>query len=156
MFFFIKKWIAYCFQPLTLTFIILGIGIYFLCKKEANIKRAKQFIIGGFAFLLLMSWTPFTYWMAAPFEGDYKVILEADESVEYEYIHCLGSGHADNENLPVTIRIQGQGLTRVTEAVRLHKLYPNTKVIFSGYGGPSKDSFAKVAAETAMIMGMPE
>ena len=156
MFFLIKKWIAYFFQPLTITFILLGIGIYFLCKKEPNIKRAKQFIIGGSVFLFLMCWPTFTYWMAVPVEQNYDVILDTEGTPEYEYIHCLGSGHADNHKLPANIRIGSQGLSRVTEAVRLHKLYPNSKIIFSGYGGPSKDSFAKIASEAAKIMGVSE
>ena len=155
MFFFLKKWIAYFFQPLSITFILLGIGLYYLCRKEPNLKRAKIFLVSATAFLFIMSSSTFTFWMTWPVEVEQEVILQADDT-PYEFIHCLGSGQADNEKLPVNIRIGGQGLSRVTEAVRLHKLYPNTKVIFSGYGGSSKDSAAKVASQVAIIMGVKE
>ena len=156
MSFYLKKLIAYFFEPLTVSFILLGIGIYFLCKKENNLKRAKQFIIAGTVFLFVMTSETFTYWMAVPFENGFEVILSPEEDQKFEYIHCLGFGHADNDKLPSTIRIGGQGLSRVTEAVRLHKLFPNTKVIFSGYGGPSKESFAKVASEAAITLGVSQ
>lgn len=156
MFFYLKKLIAYFISPLPITFILLGVGIYLICKKEPNLKRGKQFIIVGTVFLFFMCWSSFTYFLATPFDNDYEVILKADENQKFAYIHCLGSGHADNKKLPSTIRIGGQGLSRVVEAVRLHKLFPQSQVIFSGYGGPSNESFAKVASEAAITLGVPQ
>ena len=156
MFFYLKKFISYFFEPLTITFIILGIGIYHLCKKDANLKKGRKFIIAGTIFLFIMSSDTFTYWLAAPFEAKYEAQKNPGSDIKYEYIHSLGSGHSDNDDLPANSRMGVQGLYRLTEAVRLYKLYPESKIIFSGYGGPSKDSTAKVSAEIAKMMGVPE
>ncbi len=154
MFFYIKKSISYFFEPLTITFIILGIGLYHLFKKEPDLKKGRKFILSGTIFLFIISSGSFTYWLTAPFEQKYEAQKNPDPNIEYEFIHSLGSGHADNESLPANSRMGEQGLYRLTEAVRLHKLYPKSTIIFSGYGGPSKQSTAEVSAEIAMMMGV--
>lgn len=156
MFFYIKKFISFFFEPLTVTFILLGIGIYHLCKKEANLQKGRKFIIAGTAFLFIVSSNIFTYWLAAPFEQKYEAQKTPDPAINYEYIHCLGHGHADNNALPANSRISKAGLHRVIESVRLQKLYPHSKIIFSGYAGPSNESAADVGAQIALSMGVPE
>jgi len=156
MFFYIKKFISYFLEPLTITFILLGIGIYQLCKKEPNLSKGRKFIIVGTALLFIMSSNIFTHWLAAPFEQKYKAQKEPDSSINYEYIHCLGHGHADNDSLPANSRMSKAGLHRVIESVRLQKLYPESTIIFSGYEGDSKDTNAEIGAQIAMSMGVPK
>ena len=156
MLFFLKKFISYFFEPLTITFILLGVGIYYLCKKETNLKRAKIFIISGTVFLFIFSSSTFTYFLVAPLETKYPAVKDPVPGVDFEYIHVLGSGHSGNHSLPPNSRMGKQALSRVIEGIRLSRLYPDAKLIFSGYGGSLDESFAKVASEIALSLGVDE
>ena len=156
MFFYIKKFISYFFEPLTITFILLGIGIYHLCKKEPNLTKGRKFIIIGTVFLFIVSSNSFSYWLAAPFDQKYEAQKSPDLNIKYEYIHCLGHGHADNDSLPANSRMSSTGLHRVIEAVRLQKIYPDAKILFTGYGGKSNVPNAELGAAIAESMGVPK
>ena len=154
MFFSLKKLIAYFIEPLTITFIVLGFGIYQLSKKQPNIRKGRLFIVLGTLFLFLSSWPSFTYFLVAPFEQKYAAIKSPDLTKNYEFIYVLGSGYTYNQQLPETSMLSPQALARIVEGIRIHRYYPRAKIIFSGYGGKQPQSFASIAAEAAMLLGV--
>ena len=154
MFFYLKKFIATFFEPLSICFILFGIGLYHLYKKEPNLKRVKQFITAGVAVLLLFTWSSFTHLVIAPFDSQYPAYKEAKEGDHFDYIFVLGSGFASNPDLPATSLLGRQALPRVVEGVRLHRLFPNTKMIFSGYGGREDVPYSEIAAQAAVELGV--
>jgi uncharacterized SAM-binding protein YcdF (DUF218 family) len=71
------------------------------------------------------------------------------------WIVVLGGGATADVDLPVTSRLSSASLARLTEAVRLYRMLPGSRLILSGgavYGhAPESDALA----EAAGIMGVP-
>jgi uncharacterized SAM-binding protein YcdF (DUF218 family) len=65
-------------------------------------------------------------------------------------IMVLGSGFRTDATLPPNDRLSGNGLVRLTEAVRLLQLLPAARLIVSDGVGQGES-----LAQTAMIMGVP-
>jgi len=67
----------------------------------------------------------------------------------------LGGGHASDPGLPVTSQISFESLARLTEAVRLYRSLPGTKLILSGGAVFDPVSNARIYFKTARIMDVP-
>ena len=154
MSFYLKKFISLFIKPLNICFILLGIGLYFLIKKEPDYKKAKIFLIAGTAWLFLISWEPLTDWYIAPFERVYETHLRQDSSKDFKYIAVLSSGHADDDRLPATEQHGTQALFRLIEGIRLQRLYPKAKLIFTGYSYNKQRPTGEVSKEAAISLGV--
>jgi uncharacterized SAM-binding protein YcdF (DUF218 family) len=154
MFFYLKKIISTFFEPLSICFILLGIGLYYLYKKEPHALKGRRFITAGVVTLFLFSWSPFTHLLISPFDSKFKAYKEVQVNDTFEYIYVLGSGFANNDELPATSQLGSQALARVVEGVRLHRLFPDSQLIFSGYGGSEDIPYAEVAAKAAIELGV--
>ncbi len=154
MFFYLKKFISLFFEPLTISFILFCIGLYHLYKKEANHKKGRAFVTAGVITLFLLSWSPFSYLLAHPFEFQHKAYKDKIDGDQFDYIMVLGSGYAENHELPATTKLGGQGLSRVIEGIRLHRMFPESKIIFSGYGGSYDTPYSQIATEAAIDLGV--
>jgi uncharacterized SAM-binding protein YcdF (DUF218 family) len=154
MFFYLKKFLSTFAEPLTICFILFGIGLYHLYRKEPNLKKGRKFITIGLIVLFLFSWSPFSHLLISPFESKFQAYKEVQPNDQFDYIFVLGSGFALNETLPATSQLGEQALARVVEGVRLHKLFPDSKLIFSGYGGAEKTPYSVIAANAAIELGI--
>ena len=65
----------------------------------------------------------------------------------------LSSGHTDDERLPATEQQGKHSLYRLVEGLRLQKLYPEAKLIFSGYEYRGQRPNSEVSKEAAIILG---
>ncbi|MDA8164765.1 MAG: YdcF family protein, partial [Desulfobacteraceae bacterium] len=72
-----------------------------------------------------------------------------------EYIVVLGSGHISDKRLPVTSQIDKAALARLTEAIRLQRLLPGSKLLLSGGAVSDPVPEAEVMAGTARALGVP-
>jgi len=135
--------------PLLLTVFLLAALIY----KLTRYKRSAQILFcGSFITLLLLSLDPVATRLAATLESQYPSYQQ--QSVDY--IHVLGNGHTTVDSLPITSQLTPAALARTTEGVRIYKLNPTAKLIFSGYSGGDINSNAKMNARLAMALGVPE
>lgn len=154
MFFYLKKILSTFFEPLSICFILLGFGLYYLYKKEPHALKGRRFITAGVLTLFLFSWSPFTHFLIKPFDSKFKAYKSVQIGDDFEYIYVLGSGFANNKELPATSQLGGQGLARVVEGIRLHRLFPNSQLIFSGHGGFEDIPYAVVATQAAVELGV--
>ncbi|MCM8536994.1 MAG: YdcF family protein [Lentisphaeraceae bacterium] len=153
MAFYLKKFISLFIEPLNILFVLLGVGLYLLFKKEPNYAKGRKFILAGFVWLCLISWRPFSNLYIMVFESQYPTHLNKVEGKDYQYIAVLSSGHTDDETLPATEQQGAQSLYRLVEGVRLQKMYPNSKLVFSGYSYRGQKTNAEVSKEAAVILG---
>ena len=72
MSFYLKKFISTFFEPLSICFMLLGIGLYYLYKKEPHALKGRRFITAGVVTLFLFSWSPFTHLLVSPFDSKFK------------------------------------------------------------------------------------
>jgi len=135
--------------PLLLTVFILAALLY----KFSRYKRsAKVLFCSSFITLLLFSLDPVASRLAATLESQYP----SYQQQHVDYIHVLGNGHTTVDSLPITSQLTPAALARTTEGVRIYKLNPTAKLIFSGYNGGDINSNAKMNARLAIALGVPE
>jgi len=135
--------------PLLLTLFIISALLY----KLTRYKRSSQVLLcGSFITLLLLSLDPVATRLAATLESQYPSFQQ--QSIDY--IHVLGNAHTTVDSLPITSQLTPAALARTTEGVRIYKLNPTAKLIFSGYASGDINSNAKMNARLASALGVPE
>lgn len=138
--FFLKKFVSRFLFPVPLIAGLLLFGLLFLCSKrwpKPRPKLGKILIASGTVLYLLFHYSFFTSSLLGPIEYKYPAHLpcSADSAEKLdpppEFILVFAQGITDVKELPVTSRINGVLLARIMEAVRLHRIYPDAKVIVS-------------------------
>ncbi|WP_017222084.1 envelope biogenesis factor ElyC [Moritella dasanensis] len=135
--------------PLLLTIFILAALLYKFTRFE---RTAQIFIFSSFITLLLLSLAPVATRLAALLESQYP----SYQNQSVDYIHVLGNGHTTVDSLPITSQLTPAALARTTEGVRIYKLNPTAKLIFSGYASGDINSNAKMNARLAIALGVPK
>lgn len=72
------------------------------------------------------------------------------------YILVLGGGHMENVNLPPIDQLSFSSVCRLLEGIRLYRLLPGSRMVFSGISGDHKYSHATVLRKSALSMGVEE
>jgi len=134
--FIVKKTISAAIMPLSITLIILFIGLLFLNKE--NIKKAKFFLTIGFISLLFISYQPVSNSLISPLKNTYSKLIDIPENVTH--ILLLG----------------GDLETRGWEALRLYHQIKNVKIITSGFEGKYKIPEAIRTANILEELGIPK
>ncbi len=135
--------------PLLLTFITIAAILYFLTRfKRTGLGLAAV----SFTLLVLLSTNPVATRLAASLESQYT----SYQQQPVQYIHVLGNGHTTVDSLPITSQLLPTSLIRASEGIRIYRLNPGAKLIFSGYAGGDENSNARMNARFAMAMGVPE
>lgn len=135
--------------PLLLTFIAVAAILYFLTRfRRTGLGLAAL----SFTLLVLLSCEPVATRLAATLESQYP----GYQQQPVQYIHVLGNGHTTVDSLPITSQLLPASLTRSSEGIRIYRLNPGAKLIFSGYSGGDENSNARMNARFAMAMGVPE
>jgi uncharacterized SAM-binding protein YcdF (DUF218 family) len=128
--FVLKKILSEFLFPLPLCLIIAALGLvllWFTQKKTAG----KALCTLSFFLILLISTSPFSKWILKSLEREYPVFdWKANPSVEWVVV--LGGGLVSDPVLPVTSQLSCSSVLRVLEGLRLHKIFPESKLLFSG------------------------
>lgn len=99
-----------------------------------------------------------TYYLPAKWmkyeESRQKRILPANHK-EQVYIHVFGAGYILDKRLNPSQQLSPTSLTRLVEAVRLMKSYPNAVLVTSGHSRYGVKSQAEVARDAAISLGVP-
>lgn len=149
--FFIKKIMGAWLMPLPLllTFIVFSVLLY----RFSRFKRSGVILAScSFITILLLSLDPVSARLAATLESQYPSYAHQ----KVDFIHVLGNGHTSVDDLPITSQLTPAALTRTVEGVRIFKLNPTAKLIFSGYSGGDKHSNARMNANMAIALGVPK
>lgn len=84
--------------------------------------------------------------LIASLESKYA-IFEAENHPEIKdsvYIHILGAGHVPDPRLPALSQLSPSALARLSEGIRIARLYPYSTIIVSGYTRNGDESHAEV------------
>ncbi len=71
-----------------------------------------------------------------------------------DYVMVLGNGHVVDDEIPPTSQLSRAALMRLTEGIRILRMYPGAKLILSGYDGGSEISHARMMANVALALGV--
>jgi uncharacterized SAM-binding protein YcdF (DUF218 family) len=158
--FLLKKIIYPLFYPLTLCLILMIWGLFLLWFTKRQ-KSGKILVSMGVIFMIALSYGTISDSLLRPLERTFPPLLmeKLPGPVPFEqkvkWIVVLGGGHASDPGLPVTSQISFDSLARLTEAVRLYRKLPGTKLILSGGAIFDPASEAEIFFKTARIMDVP-
>ena len=149
--FIIKKFITFFVAPLGLVMSLLVIGLFFLYKDKK--RYSKIFLSAGLALLFLFSFSPFANFLVTNLENQYP---KYDYKSDIKYIHVLGGGHNIDGSQPISSHLSDGSTKRVLEGIIIHKKTPDSKIIFTGYGGKTNIPTAIMNSILAIELGIDE
>ena len=127
----LKKILTIFIFPISLFGIICIWFIYHLIRNSVT-RKIKIIFISSFVFFFLLTMQPFASILINSLENDYECLLDSNKIKSAEYIIILGGGYNNDENLPASSQLGVSSLARLVEGMRLKKINPNAKIIFSG------------------------
>lgn len=132
----------------------LAIG-FFLCRRSGRRRAARGFAWAGIFWLFLISTSPLPLWLARGLEARHPVLdpgtLPAGASW---HIMVLGGGHTNDPSVTPADRLSAEALGRLAEGIRLHRLLPGSKLVFSGFSTTGRPSQAENLAMAAVDLGV--
>ena len=147
----LKKVISALLMPLP-ALLLIGLFGLFLISFTSKRKTGCFIVLFTFAGIFLASFQPISTKLLMPLEREYKAFLPVSESVDY--VMVLGNGHVIDDEIPPTSQLSRAALMRLTEGIRILRMYPGAKLILSGYAGGSELSHARMMANVALSLGV--
>ena len=156
--FVIKKLVSRLFFPVPLCLELLVLGLILQLTKRWK-KAGTIFLATGTGLLLILSLQGPSCLLLRPLETMYPPAFmdhnAAKELPRIDWIVVLGGGTVPSAHRPPNSRLAENSLSRVVEGVRLARIFPNARMIFTGVGSPGDtDSTAAKMAEAAMVLGV--
>ncbi|MGO1191529.1 envelope biogenesis factor ElyC [Vibrio casei] len=147
----LKKILSSLLMPLPALLIIGFIGLFLIMF---TYKRGTGcvFMFISLMGIFLFSFQPVTTPLLKATERTYKAFLPVDGTIDY--VMVLGSGHTVDDDMPPTSELSRTGLMRLTEGIRILRMYPGAKLILSGYAAGSSVSNARMMATVAVSLGV--
>ncbi len=153
--FLLKKFLGTLVMPIPLSLLLLVWALLLLLRRKT---RWLGILIVALATALLTftSYPP----LNRPFMAEYEMTIPTYQQSEQpvDGIVVLGSWHQSDDNLPLTSQIDDIGIVRLAEGIRIYRLNPGSKLIFTGYAGIPADSasYPEKLKQLAMDLGVPE
>jgi len=149
--------------PISFTFLLAGIFLLWFTKRQILGKILVSF---GILIVFPLSFNAVSAKLLRPIEYQYSPLMidsagsEQDRQVinpnepAIKWIVVLGGGHVSDPNVPLTSQISPGSLVRFTEAVRIYRKLPGSKIVLMG--GPVFDPVPEVelTARIAEIMNV--
>jgi uncharacterized SAM-binding protein YcdF (DUF218 family) len=149
----LKKLVSYFLLPFPLVLLLLLAGTWLLWFTRKQ-RTGKVLVTAGVFIILVASWSVTSGWLSAALERSRPLANVAD-AAGARWVVVLGSGYSTSAGVPPNGRLDGAGLERLVEGVRLVRAIAGSKLVVSGgpiYGGVSQ---AEVMAEVALSLGTP-
>ena len=152
--FILKKILSFSFTPLGM---LLGccLLVFLLKRRWPNVARFLLFC--GLLMLFVLAVPIVSKLVIHPLEACYYQYADAGQLTRagVKNIVVLGAGVRRGE-YSVIDQINGEGLTRVLEGVRLYKAMPQTKLWLAGGGFAQQKGESTAMLALALALGVPE
>jgi uncharacterized SAM-binding protein YcdF (DUF218 family) len=123
--------------------------------KLGKSKTFRVLVVTSLGWLFLVTTSPVPQWLVFGLEKDFTAInlrdIQTDKPVD---ILVLGGGHAIANDLPSTGQLMPTALARLTEAIRIHRQLPGSKIICSGYSVSKRTTQAQMLGLAALELGV--
>lgn len=138
--------------PVFMTLLFVGLILLSFTKK----KKAALICLWSSFVLIFLSFLPASGALAvsAIEDGYDSSILDGNQNVSY--ISVLGHGHIDADKLSANAALSAEAVKRLVEGLRLAHLYPEAKLILTGYKGSADISHEELMEQAALSLNFPE
>ncbi|MFA0356148.1 envelope biogenesis factor ElyC [Vibrio breoganii] len=147
----LKKIITAFLMPLPAMLLLGFVGLALVMFTRRH-KAGCIFIFISLISIFTISFQPVSTSLLKPLERKYTAFLPPSESLDY--VMVLGSGHVVDAEIPPTSELSRTALMRLSEGIRILRMYPGSKLILSGYDGGSEMSQARMMATVALALGV--
>ncbi|ATF10523.1 envelope biogenesis factor ElyC [Candidatus Enterovibrio altilux] len=147
----LKKFISTLLMPLPALLILGFLGLFFIWFTQ-RIGFGSFLVFISLFLIALVSFQPLSSLLLMKLERQYMGFLTPSEPINY--VMVLGHGHVVDYEIPPTSELSPTALMRLIEGIRIHFMYPTSKLILSGYVGGNEVSHARMLARVAMAMGV--
>jgi len=146
--FLLKKIGGELLSPLSLTLLVLAIGLVLLWFTRRQ-RLGKLLVTVGFLVFALLAYGALGGPALRSLERDYLPMKSPPAGIQW--IVVLGGGASSDPELPAPQRASPATLARTVEGVRLQRLLPGAKLVLSGgavfTGGVDAETMAAIAQE---------
>jgi uncharacterized SAM-binding protein YcdF (DUF218 family) len=153
MMFTLKTVVASLVLPFDTILVMLVIGCALLWSKRLLAVGRTLVTAGVIALLLVACGVPFGA-VTNAFEHRYAPVLDPASVAGARWVVVLGGGHRARPDIPVSSYPETASLYRIVEGIRLHRLLPGSRIVFSGGGAVGSVSTAKAGSELARVLGV--
>ncbi len=147
----LKKVVSALLMPLPAMLIIGFFGLMLIMFTTRQ-KSGCFIVLFSLVGIFLISFQPVTSRLLMPLERQHSAFFPVDGTIDY--VMVLGSSHVVDDELPPTSQLSRSGLMRLSEGIRILRMYPGAKLILSGYSGGSEVSNARMMAKVALALGV--
>lgn len=158
LFFWLKKFVSHWLMPLSFCPVLIVVGVV-LQRWPAWARLGRWLILGATALLMLLGNRIVSRGLMRSLETTYAAI-PADPTrlgqrlADIRYIVVLGGGNGHSPDVSATSLLSSSALARITEAVRLARELPGTKLILHGPGIEGLPSHAEILSRAAQSLGI--
>lgn len=147
----LKKLLATLLMPLPALLILGFFGLFLIWfTQKKGIGSIAIFV--SLLFIGIFSFQPFTSSLLMELERKHGRFYSSQAPIDY--VMVLGHSHVVDDEIPPTSELSRIALMRLAEGIRIHLMYPTSKLILSGYDGGYEVSHAKMLARVAMALGV--
>lgn len=152
--FLLKKILGDLLMPVPIALLLLCWALLLMLRRKT---RWLGFIVVVMvtAILFVASYAPLTNQFISRFESQIPQYQPTGAAIDY--IAVLGSWHQSVTTQPVTSELNPTAIVRLAEGIRIYRLNPGSRMIFTGYRGVLKDqvSYPEKLRELAVSLGVP-
>ncbi len=161
--FILKKILSPLFLPVGIVAEMFILGI--LLRRSRRWRRSGTFLLAlAIVALYFFSSRIGADLLNRPLEHQYPVLSKQLEDGSFtiperarsaRWVVLLGGTHGDDRSLPPNNRLDGITALRLVEALRIHRLIPESKLLLSGGAVFSEEPNADITAAVALALGVP-
>jgi len=143
--------------PLAILYVLFGLSLLF--GLIGVVKIALVFFILALFWLTIIS-TPFIpEFFLKTLENKFNYLKDPKKEIKEKlsneiHLHVLGSGDSNDKRLSFSAQLHVSSTFRLNEAIRLHLLLPNSKIILTGNSGSSNKSQAEFHSLALQELGV--
>ena len=147
----LKKIVSALLMPLPFCLFLglIGLGLLWFTRKKMLASVCLTLSLFGIFFA---AFQPLSSTLLYPLEHTYPAFHNEKQPIKF--VMVLGSGHVVDPSLPITSELSTTGLMRLSEGIRIQRLYPDAFLILSGYDGGTTISQARMMANVAIALGV--
>jgi len=153
--FLLKKVLGDFLTPVPLTLLLLLLALPSLLRRK-NRWFGIVCVVIATALLFVSSYAPLNSRWIADLETRYPAYEQGEKSPDY--IAVLGSWHQTVADQPLTSELSSTAIVRLAEGIRIYRLNPGSRLIFTGYHGLTPDpvAYPEKLRELALALGVAD
>jgi len=152
--FLLKKILGDLLMPVPIILLLLCWALLLMLRRKT---RWFGYLVVAFvtALLFVASYAPLSNQLISLFESRVPQYQQGETPVDY--VAVLGSWHQSVTTQPITSELKPTAIVRLAEGIRIYRMNPGSKLIFTGYRGIIEDrvSFPDKLRELAVALGVP-